>query len=155
VFGYISKLPRATSRGHCGIYVSNKFSLLECRGHARCMLRVQSARTVKAMFMWVTFLWGCYDDIVTCRQQSNNFCCYATRSKHNNTGRGVFCEVRMFSMDPPRDYISSPIEKSEACRRMRTSLEGVLGSQERKALLKIRFEFLSMIVITRDCKGRR
>jgi hypothetical protein len=56
----------------------------------------------------------------------------------------------VFSMGPPRDYISS----TEWNELSRTRMGRVLGSQGRRVRLKIDCEFLSLIVIKRDCKRR-
>jgi hypothetical protein len=47
----------------------------------------------------------------------------------------------VFSMDPPRDYISGT-ELNQIIRRMRTRMERALGSEGRRVRLKIGCELL-------------
>jgi hypothetical protein len=93
------------------------------------------------------------------RQQLDNFRCYTMRCKYN-IGNAVFmsfvyilcCEMDMFSMDPPRDYVSST-EQNQMSRTTRTKMGRVLGSRGRRVHLKIDCELLVLIVrvIKRDC----
>jgi hypothetical protein len=58
--------------------------------------------------------------------------------KYNNRGRGIFLcgSHKMFSLIPPRDYISDT-EQNQISRRTRMRMERVLGGQGRMVWLKI------------------
>jgi hypothetical protein len=72
-----------------------------------------------------------------CRQQPDNFRCYATRCKYNNRGRDVLYVVGIYPLmgngcvfyGPPRDYISGT-ELNQM--RMRENESGTSPRQSRK-----------------------
>jgi hypothetical protein len=83
------------------------------------------------------------------RLKSDNFLCYETGCKYSNKGRGVSYVFSIypllgndvFSVGPPRDYVSGR-EQNKVSHRRRMRMERVLGSQGRRARLKIDYELL-------------